>query len=392
MSSSDKPKVLFYVQHLLGVGHVFRAVRVAKAIARQGCEVHLVWGGTLVPGMNTDGLQIAHLEAVHIADGDFSNLLLTNGSPISEAGKAGRRDTLLELFGRVQPDIVITEAYPFGRRQMRFELLPLLVAVRAAPWRPMLVSSIRDIMQENRAEKRVQEYVDIVKQHFDLIMVHGDPKLIPIEASLQGAAAFADKIVYTGLVTPEPVDMTTPPSVNTDVLISAGGGAVSVDLLTLSIQAMELRRDRTQTWCVITGPDLPGPQFEQLKNNAPEGLNVIRFVSDLARVMAAARVSVSRAGYNTVGDILRAQTRAILIPFAEGEETEQLRRAKIMEERGVATLLEENDLSAEILAETIEAVISKPKTNVTLDLDGADNAAKILIDAYRKRASGIAGS
>ena len=37
--------VLLYVQHLLGIGHVKRSLRVAKALAEEGIEVTLVSGG-----------------------------------------------------------------------------------------------------------------------------------------------------------------------------------------------------------------------------------------------------------------------------------------------------------------------------------------------------------
>ena len=40
------------------------------------------------------------------------------------------------------------EAFPFGRRQMRFELLPLLDAIAAMTPKPLLVTSVRDILQE----------------------------------------------------------------------------------------------------------------------------------------------------------------------------------------------------------------------------------------------------
>ena len=380
---TERPlKVLFYVQHLLGIGHVFRAIRVARAIAAAGCEVHVAWGGTPIDSMNTDGLQMTYLEAVRVADEDFKTLLLKDGTPISEDQKAARAKVLLDLFEREKPDIVITEAYPFGRRQMRFELLPLLEAVRDAAWRPMMVSSIRDIMQEGRAEKRVRESVALVQEWFDMVMVHGDPQLIAIEDTLQGADEIHAKIRYTGLVTPDPVDLEVPASLETDVLISAGGGAVGLALMNLAVEAMPLCETFPSNWHLITGPDLPQAEFDRLVRSAPKGMGVSRFVVDLARVMAASKISVSRAGYNTVGDLLRANTRAILVPFVGGLETEQLKRAQIMDQKGVATLLLEAGLTPGRLAEAIDRAANQPTAPITLDLDGAANAARLLVESY----------
>ena len=44
------PRILFYVQHLLGIGHLARASRVAGALAEDGFAVTVVTGGTPVPG------------------------------------------------------------------------------------------------------------------------------------------------------------------------------------------------------------------------------------------------------------------------------------------------------------------------------------------------------
>ena len=43
-------------------------------------------------------------------------------------GRNSRRTALLSLADEVDPDILLLETYPFGRRQFRFELLPLLDA------------------------------------------------------------------------------------------------------------------------------------------------------------------------------------------------------------------------------------------------------------------------
>jgi predicted glycosyltransferase len=40
----------------------------------------------------------------------------------------------------------VIELFPFGRRQMRFELLPLLEAARARSPRPWIISSVRDVL------------------------------------------------------------------------------------------------------------------------------------------------------------------------------------------------------------------------------------------------------
>ena len=45
-------KALFYVQHLLGIGHLMRAGTLTRALEENGIEVTLVSGGTPVPGLD----------------------------------------------------------------------------------------------------------------------------------------------------------------------------------------------------------------------------------------------------------------------------------------------------------------------------------------------------
>ena len=135
---NSKPTVMFYVQHLLGIGHVFRAMRVAKGLARAGCETHIVWGGSKISTMDTTDINMHHLQAVHVSDEDFKALLLDDGTRIDDAGIKARGDHLLKLYEDIQPDIVITEAYPFGRRQMRFELIPFIERAKETRPKPLI--------------------------------------------------------------------------------------------------------------------------------------------------------------------------------------------------------------------------------------------------------------
>ncbi|TGV87729.1 glycosyl transferase, partial [Mesorhizobium sp. M2D.F.Ca.ET.145.01.1.1] len=108
-------------------------------------------------------------------DEGFSGLVDLQGTPIDDAFKKRRSEMLLRAFRDCRPDIVIVEAFPFGRRQMRFELLPLIEAIAATSPRPLLATSVRDILQERVKPGRNEETVDLINRHFDLVMVHGDP-------------------------------------------------------------------------------------------------------------------------------------------------------------------------------------------------------------------------
>ncbi|MGI9402155.1 MAG: glycosyltransferase family protein [Rhizobiaceae bacterium] len=382
---TGNPTVLFYVQHLLGIGHVFRATRVARALVGAGFKVYMVWGGTRLPSINLDGLDMIWLEPVKAGDAHIVDLVRTDGSPVDEALLSRRRETLLSHLADLRPDIVITETYPFGRRQMRFELEPFMAAARGAPWKPITISSIRDIMTENRKPVRVNETLEAVREWYDLVLVHGDARLITLADTLPGAKSIEDKIRYTGLVTPEPVNLEVRPSITCDVIVSAGGGAVGHALTAAAIGAHDHCKTYPENWLLVVGSERSSEDYKKLKARANDRMRVVRYVPDLTRVLASAKVSVSRAGYNTVGDLMRANCRSVLAPFSGGRETEQLRRAKLLAECGLCAFVADDELSPEALGAFVDKAATYPRMKADFDIEGADNSAKIVFNAYHSR-------
>lgn len=368
--------VFFYVQHLLGIGHLARASRIASAIRASGMKVTLVTGGLPVKGFPGTDVDHVALPPLAVSDGGFAGLVDGTGRKADEAYLDARRDLLLQAFHDAAPDIVITEAFPFGRRQVRFELLPLIAAIEAARPRPLLVTSVRDILQQNTKPGRTEETVDLVLKHFDRVLVHGDPSFVALADTFPAADRIAHKVSYTGLVCPPKPE---PSPERFDVVVSAGGGAVGADLVRAAVDAARLRPDLTR-WCVITGPNLPQASYDALQADAPGNVVFHRFRSDFANLLAASRLSISQAGYNTVADILQAGCRALLVPFAAGGETEQTVRAERLERLGRAVTLPEAGLSGPAMADAIErAFAQEPRSaDAHVATDGAWRSAMIL--------------
>ena len=371
----NQPRVFFYVQHLLGIGHLARASRIATALVASGFDVTVVTGGSEVAGFSPPGVRSVALPAVVAASSSFAGLADAQGSPVDEAFLARRRDLLLDAFHVVRPDIVITEAFPFGRRQMRFELVPLLGAIEAVTRRPLLLTSIRDVLQERTKPGRDEETVSLIKAHYDHVLVHGDPTFVTLKETFPLSAEIADKIIYTGLVAaPIPPN----PQETFDIVVSAGGGAVGLDLIRAAM-ATAKRSDPRRSWCVITGPNLSERDFADLQAATPDHVNLFRFRKDFPSLLKSAELSISQAGYNTVCDILQAGCRAILVPFAAGGETEQSVRATRLGALGRAIALPENGLSADVLDEAVTTMLARPRLAMhKLDLNGAQRTAEIL--------------
>ena len=372
------PKLLFYVQHLWGVGHVYRATRIARGLVKAGFDVHLVWGGTKIPDFDFTGMQVHYLKPVRTSDASFSQLLHADGSIFSDEDKTKRRDEFLNIYDELSPDILMTEAFPFGRRQMRFELLPLFEKVKTSSKPTMMIASIRDIMQEDRKEKRVLESNELVEKYFDFVFVHGDENLIRIEETLQGVESFSKKIRYTGLVTPEESDAEKLINFDCDVLVTVGGGAFGQKLTRTALEAMPSSKSYPLNWIVSAGSEVSHEDYKYLQERCPAGMKIIRYIPDLVNVMKHAKVSVSHAGYNTVGDILRSGCASVLYPYTGGRETEQLRRAEMMDRDGIAIMLDSASLSPLNLAKAVDKAGLLKKPHATIQLDGANKTASLI--------------
>ncbi|MGH6860831.1 MAG: glycosyltransferase family protein, partial [Phyllobacterium sp.] len=348
---------------------------VAHALVQAGFHVTVVTGGSTVPGFPGPGVDTIALPPLLSASAGFSGLVDGNGETASDDYLDNRRNLLLDAFRRIGPDIVITEAFPFGRRQMRFELLPLLQAIEATTPRPKVLASIRDILQARTKPGRDEETVALVREHFDHVLVHGDPSFVTLPETFPLAGEISGRIVYTGLVAAP----AAPPCAEVfDIVVSAGGGAVGIDLLRAAREAAA-RSAFSGSWCLITGPNLPERDFAALHADVPANVGVFRFRKDFASLLRNARLSISQAGYNTVCDVLQAQCRSILVPFTAGGETEQSVRAARLEALGLALALPEDGIDADVLGAAVETALASPRPPAhSLDLTGARTTARLL--------------
>jgi predicted glycosyltransferase len=379
--------VLLYVQHLLGIGHLRRSLRIVEALVRESVRVTLISGGEPLPSLACPSAErVIQLPPIRALDAGFKVLVDEMGRPIDDELQTARRSALLAGFGDEQPDALLIEAFPFGRRAFRFELDGLIEAARARRPRPLILCSLRDIVVLPNDPRRSNEIVDRVRDDFDFVLVHGDPAFIPLEDSFPLASEIVDKLIYTGYVAEahQAGDAATSDQTGAgEVVVSVGGGAVGGALLRTAIETRRRGCLADLTWRLLAGPNLPEPEFAALAAGLSEGVVLERYRPDFPHILRRCRVSVSQAGYNTVLDILAARAAAVVVPFASGRETEQSLRAQRLAARGVLELVPENQLSPERLASAIDrAIFARPAT-IAIDTGGARRSARLIADMIR---------
>ena len=380
--------VLVYVQHLLGIGHLRRSLRIVDALAREGIGVTLISGGEpLAELARTSVERLVQLPPIKARDAGFKMLVDETGQPVSDTLRMVRRSALLAAFAEAQPDAVLIEAFPFGRRAFRVELEGLIEAAWSRRPRPLVLCSLRDIVVAPSDPRRPGEIVERVRKWFDFVLVHGDPAFIPLEASFPLASQISDQLIYTGYIAEADAAGDTAKSDDAgaegEVVVSAGGGAVGGALLKTAIETRRRGCLAQLGWRLLTGPNLPEPEFRALADALPERVHIERYRPDFPQILRRCRVSVSQGGYNTVLDILAARAAAVIVPFATEHETEQSLRAQRLAARGAVEVVAPDQLSPERLAWAIHRAISTCLSVVSIDTGGARRSAEVIANMIR---------
>lgn len=381
-------KIAVYCQHVLGIGHFFRVLELCRTLLVKN-EVLLITGGEGVEVPLPEGLCRFELPGL-MMDADFKGLYATDIQADVETVKARRRDLLMDLMRSERPDLLLIELYPFGRKAFRFELEPILEAIRTGDLPPCkVVCSLRDILVEKRDSAAYEKRVLKQLERFDALLVHGDPAVIALEETFGAVDRIHIPLIYTGYITSRPSAQARTTerkrlglaAEDRLVVVSAGGGKVGGPLMEAAAGAFShLAADPHLRMHLVTGPYGDADALEGLVAAAGGRLTMQRFSDRFLQLLAAADLSVSMGGYNTCMNLLAAQVpRALIWPFGQNRE-QRLRVDRLM---GHASfhLLRDDDLTGEGLAQRVHQLLDQPPGPTGgVRLDGADYSARWLLD------------
>lgn len=376
----QRPTVLIHCQYVYGIGHFVRAVELARCLS-QSFNVHLVSGGEPIPNFALpDGIKFTQLPAIF--KNEASGCLISVNTELSiDDCLAVRTRMLTELVEAQTPDIIITEHFPFGLL-FEVEVIGLLRQVRQLKPETLIVSSVRDVIDSAHGSSSDNRTCDVIEEWFDLILVHGDARVIPLSNSFPMIDRITVPHVYTGYVV-EPALVQTkhegPP-----ILVGAiGGGRIGQELLDALIAA---HHRLSLTWPHQLRLFL-GAFEEGAYPLAPSAFNLQICPFDRAKyrqALAAASGLICLGGYNTVLEALSLELPTLVYKRQFlGTNREQALRAEIFQGYGLLSTLEADELTPELLAERMASHFSiRSVTSIDLDFQGAENTRCILLKAW----------
>lgn len=380
-------KVLFYCQHILGMGHLVRSMEIVRSLLPD-FKVSFLNGGQAIEAFQFPSeLEVIQLPAIE-TDPEFSELKPVDSSLSLEEVQGLRCQHILNAFDQVLPDILIVELFPFGRRRFSFELIPLLERAKAAGTK--VVCSLRDIVviKPQKQQKNEAKICKFMNEYFDLLLVHGDPKFIRLEETFSRVSDINCPIVYTGYVGQKTSDRPKIELQTPSILASVGGGRFGHELLECVVETAPFLASRIPHHLyVFTGPFAPESLLKKLQGWAKEQANITvdRYTSDFLSYMQQADLSISMSGYNTTMNVLMTGTRSMMMAFTGNEDREQMMRSQRLETLGrIQTILPE-DLQPKYFADRIVSYLQTQPNPIEFDFSGADMTATCLKHLVRDR-------
>jgi predicted glycosyltransferase len=378
------PRLLFYSHNGVGVGHVQRQLRLARAYARRhpGTGTLLVTGSHAVGSLRFPaGVDFVKLPSIRMVD-RYRNWVPRDVDLSIEEVMRMRADLLRQSVKRFKPDLLVADFLPSGPYG---ELIPALEELRRRGGTAL--AGFRDIVDEPAFVRELWQETGVrgaLAEHYAGSLVYGTKAVVDF-ASEYGLSERPEAIHYVGYLgrraRPKlPQDCRAP-----FILATTGGGVDGGPLLRqFAAAAGRLRRRLGGTWLAVAGPLLPEDELELVAEEAERaGVTVARSLRRMGDLMAGADVVVGMSGYNTACELLSCSTPAVIVP-RPGPSREQRLRADWLARWGRAEVLEPDGLQPAALGEAIERALDRvPHKGTRVDLGGVAKALDLFDLAAR---------
>lgn len=394
-------RVLLHYTHKQTLGHTTRSIALATALCRRGAELLILQGGVPQPFVRFP-------ESCRVLDIPFPFDTRTSFQSRAVPVSARKRAYfILKTAADFNPDVFITEFFPFGRLAYMPELLSTLRYLRKKGTRIMASIGYPLLIDIDRLEdQKFAAFHRAVFAFFDTFLIHTPHELETsyIQETIQSpilsrlyAIIMTDlkkRIVYTGYVFPEKMIIggtrlpVTKNAGSNTIVISRGGGAVYPKLITLAIEAQRHLDDKIHT-IIACGPATSSKEmtlFQSCLKPQDKGrVFLADHLSNLDDHLRNCRVSVSLCGYNTSVQLMRYGTPAVIVPYKNNHNkmptNDQIARGRLLQEKFSSIVLDYDTMTPQTLADVIKEQMTRPRPVPAPAgwFNGADVAARLVV-------------
>lgn len=180
----------------------------------------------------------------------------------------------------------------------------------------------------------------------------------------------SEKFIYTGnpvkseFFTVDSAQMKKELSPGKPMILSVGGSMGARPINEVLVDFMEkYSKNKNISHYHVTG-SIGYKEFGKIFKNkglgAYNNLHLNEFLFDIHKYYAAADLIICRSGALTLTELAVLKKPAILIPSPYVTENHQYKNAEVLEKHGAALVIEEKDLTAELLMEKVDELFAAP--------------------------------
>lgn len=185
-----------------------------------------------------------------------------------------------------------------------------------------------------------------------------------IGVSFKSSSSFfpKDKVIFTGNPCSEKAINTVASSKkefglseNKKLVLCVMGSLGSSKINDFLIKSLNLFNNKDYEILYVTGKN---SYDNVIKNKFPSNVKVVPYIDNLPRIMKKTDIIVSRAGASALSEIIELGLPSILIPSPYVPDNHQYKNAIDLVEKDAAVLIEEKELSGDILVRKIDELIN----------------------------------
>ena len=384
-------KIACYFTHCETLGHTTRIFSLAKGLKeiKPNTEFLFLQGGKELAQKQWE---IDNSNIINLPNPFYSKNVFKGEkcrSTIEETKK--RIETMHEALIKFEPDIFITEYFPFGREDCVNELVPIVkwlnhkgIKIYASIGYPVISTKIEKIEQ--------------IMGMFEKIIIHSPQEmdfrylLDYLETQDMKETAkwydgffdkYKEKICFTGYVLPSMKSLKECKQENKEkiVLISRGGGVIYPKIILNGIKISQYFKD--YKFIAVGGPASSSDEQKIFKALAKKyNVEYYEQLQSLSQYIAKSSATINMSGYGTATQLLYFKTPSVLVPREKENNKfylEQKYRAYMLEKMGFGTTISYENSTAESMAEALkEALQKKPKQLPEKYFNGAEETAKVI--------------
>jgi predicted glycosyltransferase len=400
MASENIKRILVYTHNSIGLGHAIRTLAVITGIKKWRPDIDfLVISGTSVPQIYfREGIEVIKLPSIKL---DIDS----KGSPMHSRYLSGfdleaifdfRQTIILSTFNFFQPDALIIEHNMTGQMS---ELIPLLMKKWMRKGGPVdfpLVHVCRGIMKwipllriPYQNPRHRSESINIGGL-YDFMYVLEDREVIDINKAFLGSDPDLEKkIKYLGKITNKVHEELPSRAAGLErfglpdkrtILISLGRSRQVFDLSVKMLEMFEqIGLDTRWQVVIVVDPYVEPAAAEALRDHPlARDVRFLPFVPDLVDLLCHAELVISRAGYNTVNEVLLTGAKALIIPESHGGG-EQEQRGRSLKESHIRVASESEVLNGDC-EQLLRDLLDDPAIPVRHKFDKYDIGKTIIQD------------